>query len=156
MGLFSSKVKPSFPELATETVDDTVARLLREAQELDDPAAPTPGPAPQVAEAAPQPKVTSSRYRVVDGLSFDADGRAQLPLEAQNLLDSGARLVAVGGRLVVLERGDGRAPTVTSVTCPASEVEGVVGEHADRGFRLVGVVSRGDAGDDAYGLVFES
>jgi hypothetical protein len=139
MGLFSSKVKPSFPQLAGESVDDTVARLLREAQEL---------------EATPEPKA-AVRYRVVDGVSFDADGRAQLPLEAQELLDSGARLAAVGGRLAVLERGDGRPPTVTSVTCAAADVAGVVAEHADRGFRLVGLVPRGDAADGPYGLVFE-
>jgi hypothetical protein len=152
MGLFSSKVKPSFPQLAGESVDDTVARLLREAQELEGAAAPIPAAAP---EAPPEPKA-ALRYRVVEGLSFDADGRAQLPLEAQELLDSGARLAAVGGRLVVLERGDGRPPTVTSVTCPAGGVAGVVAEHADRGFRLVGLVPRGDAADGPYGLVFES
>ena len=152
MGLFSSKVKPSFPQLAGESVDDTVARLLREAQELERGAAPMPAAAP---EAPPEPKARL-RYRVVEGLSFDADGRAQLPLEAQELLDSGARLSAVGGRLVVLERGDGRPPTVTSVTCPVADVAGIVAEHADRGFRLVGLVPRGDAADGPYGLVFES
>ena len=151
MGLFSSKVKPSVPQLTGESVDDTVARLLREAQELEGGAAPMPAPAPE----APEPKAPL-RYRVVEGLSFDADGRAQLPLEAQELLDSGARLAAVGGRLVVLERGDGRPPTVTSVTCPAADVAGIVAEHADRGFRLVGLVPRGDAADGPYGLVFES
>jgi hypothetical protein len=145
MGLFSSKTKPSFPALATESVDETVARLLREAQEID--GAPIPGPeAPALARAA-------GRYRVVEGLTFDADGRAQLPREAQTLLDAGARLLAVGGRLVVLEPGDGRPPTVTSVTCATADVADVVADHAERGFRLVGVVPRGDG---AYGLVFES
>jgi hypothetical protein len=151
MGLFSSKITPSFPELAHESVDDTVSRLLREAQELDPSATPEAAP-PAEPEAEPAPAPSPSRFHIVEGVSFDADGRAQLPLEAQELLDSGARLVAIGGRLAVLERGDGRPPMVTSATCDASEVGDVVAEHATRGFRLVGVVPR----DERYGLVFES
>ena len=76
MGLFSSKVKRSFPELARESVDDTVARLLREAQEVQGQGPPAPAAAPEVAL---EPKA-GLRYRVVEGLSFDADGRWRITI----------------------------------------------------------------------------
>src|SRR4051794_12535350 len=140
MGLFARTRRESAP---VEDVDATVARLLEAAQRLEREEAgalPTPpaAAAPPGAEPEPQPlpvELTEGPVLLLEGLRWDGDGRAVLPLAADHAFDAGYGLVGVAAELLVLAR-DAPAQAVSSQTCGRREAAAVVAERLGLGLRL--------------------